>query len=207
MLPVDSETHCGRRLAPGEQIVWEGKPSIGALAIDVFHIRPVISYFVLLSAVGFARALGGHVFFFAALMPLASGAAVAGLLYAAAYGVSRSTGYVITTRRIVLRFGLVLPRALSIPFCQIASMSVSVATDGHGDIALRVRGDNRMPYLKLWPHVRPWHLRTPQPMLRGIAAAGLVASMLSRCLSQAELQRANGESEMPQQSSEDILAA
>jgi hypothetical protein len=180
------DVHSGRTLAPNEQIVWEGKPALGALAIRAFHVRPVASYFVLLAAVGFGRALGGHVPFVAALMPLATGAVVLGFLYIAAFGVARSTHYIITTRRVILRYGVVFPRALSLPFRQISSMSVSVGQKQCGDVALMLHDGNHMPYLKLWPHARPWHLRTPQPMLRSINQAGSVATLLSRVLSKSE---------------------
>ena len=183
MTTRNSDIHFGRALAPGEQILWEGSPSFGALAIGVFHVRPIVSYFVLISAVAQARALGHHVPYVAAIMPQVTGA---GLLCAASYGVARSTKYIITTNRVILRFGLALPRTLSIPFKQIASMAVSVGADQRGDIALVLRGGNRMPYLKLWPHARPWHLRRPQPMLRSCEAAGTVASLLARSLSQHE---------------------
>ena len=42
----------------------------------------------------------------------------------------------------------------------------------------------------MWPHVRPWHLANPQPMLRGVADAQKVAAILARALIDADPTRA-----------------
>ena len=50
--------------------------------------------------------------------------------------------------------------------------------DGSGDIPLRVLDNKRVSYLLLWPHIRPWGLRAPEPMLSSIPDAAEVAAKL-----------------------------
>jgi hypothetical protein len=40
----------------------------------------------------------------------------------------------------------------------------------------------RLAYLVLWPHVRPWRLQAPQPMLRAIDDVAAVADLLAEAL-------------------------
>jgi len=37
-------------------------------------------------------------------------------------------------------------------------------------------------FIKLWPHVRPWRFRSPEPMLRDISRVAIVAPLLCRRL-------------------------
>ena len=39
-----------------------------------------------------------------------------------------------------------------------------------------------MSYLLLWPHIRPWRLRAPEPMLSSIPDAAKVAAKLAEAL-------------------------
>jgi hypothetical protein len=54
-----------------------------------------------------------------------------------------------------------------------------------GDIALRLVPDQKIPYLFLWPHARPWRLSRPEPALRCIPEAEAVAQLLGRALAAA----------------------
>ena len=42
-----------------------------------------------------------------------------------------------------------------------------------------------MAYSNLWPHVRPWHLSKPEPMLRDLPKAAQVARLLGDALAAA----------------------
>ena len=108
-----------------------------------------------------------------------------GILVALSWLVSRSR-YTITDRRVILRYGIALPATLSIPMSQIASTAVAINGDETAEIALVLKNGNHMPYLKLWPHARPWQLTHPQPMLRGVDDGAAVASVLSQALQAAE---------------------
>ena len=54
---------------------------------------------------------------------------------------------------------------------------------------LSLAGSDRIAYLHLWPHVRPWQLKRTQPMLRALADAQGVAQILASALAQAEAAR------------------
>jgi hypothetical protein len=187
--PRNQAIHCGLRLDEDEPVLWQGAPSWISLALGAFHIRAIAFYFAVIEMLGLIGVVRSHAPLVAMVLPLVAAALFIGLLCALAFGVARTTTYVVTPRRVILRYGAALPRSLSIPCRQIASVSLSLGRTQHGDVVLQLRPENHMPYLKLWPHVRPWHVRTPKPMLRGIPLAGSVASLLSRELSRAECDR------------------
>ncbi len=187
--PRSQAVHCGLRLDTDEAVLWQGAPSWISLALGVFHARLVAIYFVAIETLGFLGVYRSHAPLAALILPVVAGMFFIGLICALAVGVARTTTYVVTTRRIILRYGAALPRSLSIPFRQVAAVSVSVGRRQHGDVALELRPENHIPFLKLWPHVRPWHVRRPKPMMRGIPLAGSVASLLAREIAHAEQDR------------------
>ena len=67
------------------------------------------------------------------------------------------------------------------PLARIAGADCRDLGQGHGEIALRLDGKGRIAWAMLWPHVRPWRLKHPEPMLRAIADAEMVARLLHRC--------------------------
>ena len=54
--------------------------------------------------------------------------------------------------------------------------------NGSGDIPLKVTAKERIAYLMLWPHARPFHFAHPQPTLRSVARADDVAGLLAAAL-------------------------
>jgi len=176
------------RLPPGETLLWQGAPSAKALAIQAFHVRKVAAYFAVLlaaDAINVGLTQGTHAIP-AALAP-GAGLTVLALAILAALAVfsARSCIYSITTRRVVMRYGVVLPMVMNIPFVQVASADLKVRPDGEGDIALRPLGPDRIAYFALWPHARPWKLSRPEPMLRCVPRVEQPAGILSRALSEA----------------------
>jgi hypothetical protein len=67
---------------------------------------------------------------------------------------------------------------INIPFRLIESAECRRFPDGTGQISLRLTRPDRIGYFHLWPHVRPWRLRYPEPMLRGLAEMALVAEYM-----------------------------
>ena len=60
-----------------------------------------------------------------------------------------------------------LPMTLNIPFRHLRPRRrCGLYADGTGDIPLPITGDDRVAYLMLWPHVRPWRAARTEPMLR-----------------------------------------
>ena len=167
-------------LPKGESILWQGAPDFGDLAVRVFHMRKVAVYFAVLMAVR-----GSYLFSLDAptLTILAGVLLVAGLglTALAALGIlawltARTTAYTLTDQRVVMRIGIVLTLTFNLPFKRIETAGLQVTAKGFGDMPLVLSGGNRIGWLNLWPHVRPWIVAKPQPMLRCVPNAQAVAA-------------------------------
>ena len=184
----------GTRLAPGEAVIWQGSSKWRIVARDVFHMRGLALYFALLFAFDGYQAWSKRIPAATAIhdsVPLFVISVFAlTIVGTIAWFSSRTTRYVVTERRVILHYGIAMPATLSLPMSQIVSASVSVKRDHTGDIALLLKSGNHMPFLKLWPLARPWHITKPQPMLRGVPQAAVVAGRLVRALQVAAQQRA-----------------
>jgi hypothetical protein len=146
----------------------------------------VAVYFALLGVVGFAFALGretptGEVVASLAWLAILAVAAI-GLLTLFAWLTARTTIYTLTNRRLAIRYGIALPVTLNVPYTSVGSAALAVYPEGTGDIPLSLSTTDRIAYLVLWPHARPWRLKRPQPMLRSVPDAGRVAVILGRNL-------------------------
>jgi len=76
-----------------------------------------------------------------------------------------------------------LPMTVNVPLGKIANAALKTYRDGSGDIPLRPSADSdRVSYLLLWPHIRPWRMRAPEPMLLSIPDAAKVAARLAEAL-------------------------
>jgi len=171
-------------LPRGEALLWQGSPGVHALFRRVCHGYKVAAYFALLLAWDVASGLAdglpaAAVLASAArLLPLA--ALALGLLALFAWLSARTTVYTITAKRVVMRIGIVLTVSYNLPLARID------AARRHGDdVALELERGTRIAWLHLWPHARPWFLRRPQPMLRGLADADGVARLLGAAWAQA----------------------
>lgn len=173
-------------LPAGERALWQGAPAWRVLAVEALHVRKFALYFAVLLAWRAADALQagagllGALWAAAGVLPLALLALA--LLAGFAWLVGRTTVYTVTDRRIVMRIGVVLSVTFNLPYAAIASASLRLARDGHGDIALALAGSDRIAWLHLWPHARAWQLRKPQPLLRAIPEARAVAQTIADAL-------------------------
>jgi hypothetical protein len=165
-----------------ERIVWQGAPDWKRLARRAFHLRKLMVYFagVLAVRAAFLAADGapaGEVLrSLAMLAPLAL--AALGMLAAIAWFSARTTVYTITTRRVVMRIGIVLTLTFNIPLRRIAAADLRADDDGIGDIPLTLADDESIAWVHLWPHCRPLRFARPQPMLRSVPGAADVARRL-----------------------------
>ncbi len=167
-------------LPAGERILWQGGPQWGALCLHVFHLRKLAVYFAAMMALQALYLLGGPQ---AAIGPSLAFSAIAaitalGLLALTAWLVARTTLYTLTSRRVVMRIGIVLTITLNLPLRQLRGADLLVHADGHGDVSLALAGDKRIGWFHLAPHARPWALRDPQPTLRCIPDAQAVGRRL-----------------------------
>ncbi len=178
------------RLPEGEKVLWQSGPSWRALARNAFHIRLVAVYFALL--VGW-RVLGsmmsGHDLRYA-LVSAAScvllGALGIALFCLFAWLIARSTTYTITQKRVVLTYGMALPKSLNLPFCAIEAADLRRNADGTGDIALQLPAAKRLSYVLLWPHVRSGAQGRPQPVLRCLTGAVEASEILANAVAFAQ---------------------
>ncbi|MDV2983630.1 UNVERIFIED_CONTAM: photosynthetic complex putative assembly protein PuhB [Methylobacteriaceae bacterium AG10] len=172
-------------LPPGERILWRGAPTLSGVLLRVFHARLVMLWFAgtaAVLAVG-AAAGGGPVRALAVAGPtLLIGLGALGLLTLLAWLVHRTTVYTLTDHRMVLHVGIALPITLNLPLTRIEAADLRLFSDGSGDIPLRLPPSERVAYLHLWPHARPWRVSRPEPMLRSVPEAQEVAALLAPAL-------------------------
>ncbi len=176
-------------LPPGERLLWQGSPDWRVLARRAFHLRKLAAYFGAMLVLRVAFLLNDGAALSEALRstvgPLALASLGLGLVALMAWLSARSTVYTITDKRVVMRIGIVLTLTFNIPFKRIAAAGLHLDTGGTGDLPLTLLGPDRIAYLHLWPHARPWRLGKPEPMLRSVPQAALVAQVLSEAWSQA----------------------
>lgn len=173
-------------LPEGERMLWQGAPRWQDLAVHAFHARKVLWYFIAISLIQAGWRYAEGVTLADATRPflwlIPMGLVAAAVLTALAYASAATTVYTVTTKRLVLRIGIAYSVTLNLPFKQIDGAAVRLFGNGSGDIPLKVTPKERVAYIMLWPHARPFRYRHPQPALRCIADADRVASLLASAL-------------------------
>ncbi|MDP3252345.1 MAG: photosynthetic complex putative assembly protein PuhB [Hydrogenophaga sp.] len=169
-------------LPKGERMIWQGSPDFRMLAIHAFHVRKLALYFTAMLALQWIYLSADPA---APLVrPLLTSAGMAllalGLLTTIAWFSARTTLYTLTDRRIVMRIGIVLTLTFNLPLRQVSGAAIKPQGAGHGDIALALSGSDRIAWLNLWPHARPWQLRQPQPSLRCVSDAQAVGARIQQ---------------------------
>jgi hypothetical protein len=169
------------RLPPGENILWQGTPDWRGVARGVFHTRLVTIWFLFVASLAF---VAGGTGLSGALITLAVallGLAVLGVL---ARAQAKSTIYTLTNKRVVLRFGVALPKCVNVPLALVGKADAKPAGPGMVDVSLTPTVRFPLAYLQMWPHVRPWKFGSPQPMLRAVPEA--FVPMLADALAKAD---------------------
>lgn len=172
-------------LPAGEHILWQGRPCGFGIAFRALHLGLVGLWFGALALWAALPPLLSGVWREAAtlaLPTLAVGTGAVLLLALLGWLSARTTTYTITNRRVVMRIGIALPMTLNLPFALVDAAECRLYRDGSADLPLRLRPGNRVAYLHLWPHARPWHVNRPEPMLRTVAQGQDVAQILGRAL-------------------------
>jgi hypothetical protein len=173
-------------LPEGERLLWQGTPDWRVLARRGFHLRKFALYFGVLIAWRVLTAAvdgAGPVAAFASIawtVPLA--ALALGFIALLAWLVGRTTLYTLTDRRVVMRIGVVLTVTFNLPLARIEAARLSSHPGGAGDIALLLDAQDRIGYLHLWPHARPWHFKRTEPSLRAVPEVQAVAALLADAL-------------------------
>ena len=160
--------------ASDEKVLWKGRPAMGLLARTAFHAHKAGAYMAALSVI--ALITGNTT---AAMVVAGLGVVLVALLYVLAWANARSTLYILTDARLIMRIGVAIETRINIPLKQITAANLRPRADGHGDIAFEVAGERLLSTLLLWPHVRPFHYKMPQPMLRAVPEAAALAKMIA----------------------------
>jgi len=183
--PVEGLPCC---LPEGEAMVWQGRPTVAAMARRVFFIPHLALYFGLLIAghtvyrlmegVSAAQVMGTFVW------QAGLAATVLVLLAWLARSYAASVMYTLTSERLVIRSGVALPMMVNIPIEQITAADMRVYRDGTGDIVLTPVADRKLHWVLLWPNVSAWYLRPIRPLLRGLAEPHRAADAFAAVASQ-----------------------
>lgn len=160
--------------APEEKVLWKGRPTVGLLARSAFHAHKAGAYMAALAVI--AVLMGNTT---AALVVVGLGLVLVGLLYLLAWTSARTTLYILTDARMIMRIGMAIETRINLPLKQIKAANFRARSKGHGDIAFELTGERLLSTLLLWPHVRPFHYAMPQPMLRAVPDAAHVAQMIA----------------------------
>jgi hypothetical protein len=173
-------------LPRGESILWQGAPSAWRLMARAFHGRTVGLYFFALlvwrTGSELIAGAGASTVAAAALGALVPAALALGLIALISWLTARTTVYTITNRRLVMRFGLAIPKAINIPFAIVNAAAVKSFSDRSGDVSVTLSAPHKVAYLMLWPHARPWRLARPEPTLRGVEDVAEPAAILADAL-------------------------
>ena len=175
-------------LPEGETLIWQGRPTVGAMLKRVFFVPQLAVYFGLL--------IGGHTIYrLTESVPMAQvlgtlvwqfglAAIVLLLLVWLARAYAKSILYTLTSARLVIRSGVALPMMVNIPIEQIIAADLRVHRDGTGDILLRASADRQLYWVLLWPNVSAWYSRPVRPCLRGLSHPHLAAKAFADVASQ-----------------------
>ena len=175
-------------LPEGETMVWQGRPTVAAMARRVFFIPHLALYFGLLIAghtvyrlmegVSAAQVMGTFVW------QAGLAATVLVLLAWLARSYAASVMYTLTSERLVIRSGVALPMMVNIPIEQITAADMRVYRDATGDIVLTPVADRKLHWVLLWPNVSAWYSRPIRPLLRGLAEPHRAADAIAAVASQ-----------------------
>jgi hypothetical protein len=168
-------------LPPDERLLWEGAPKAGLIARHVFHRWLVVGYFAIVTGWWVSQTYGtveSDAFLPMLGMRLLLAAIVIGTVEFLARTIANTTVYAITSKRLVLKIGMVLPMSINVPFRIIENAGVGKFRDGSGQIALSLMKGQRLAYVALWPHCKVFSINHPQPVLRGLHEVDRVSAIL-----------------------------
>lgn len=169
-------------LPSGEQILWQGSPDLKMVLLRIFHFKGLLLYFGLLLTYrltsGFMDGESLSLIFFSVVRIIIFSSIGLGLVALLGYLVASTTVYTITTKRVVMRIGIVLNMTFNFPLRMIESADLGVTKNGIGDICLKLAKGTKIAIFHLWPHARPGHWAVPQPTLRCIKESKEVARIL-----------------------------
>ena len=154
-----------------ESLLWQGSPQWWPLAVSAYHVRKVAIYLALivaLQALPAAHASGHAAGFTGFMLLIGLGAAALAILSLLAFLSARATVYSITTRRILIRYGVAVPMTLNVPLRLIDAIDLKRVSGSCGDLYFQLARSQRIGYLITWPNVRPGRFARPVPTFRSL---------------------------------------
>lgn len=157
-----------------ERIMWKGRPDLSTYARTAFHTRKIALYFaaLIVLALAFGNVNGAIACAVLGIVGLA-------IMQAIAWYSAKTTLYILTDERLIMRVGMAVETRINVPLKQVKAAHLKMRDKNRGDIALELSGERLLGYWLLWPHARPWKYNMPQPMLRAIPDAAAVATMMA----------------------------
>ena len=168
------------KLPKGEVILWQSAPDWLALANEAFHIKGLSVYFFLMLLLQ-ANYLSDQTDGFnwsALIVSITLVAAILSSLALWAYMTAKASMYTVTNKRVVMRVGLVFSLTFNLPLRKITAANELKKSNGCSDLSLMLQKEDRIAWLHLWPHARPWHVNQPEPTLRCIKNGSVCADIL-----------------------------
>ena len=171
------------RLPAGERLLWQGAPDSWAVAKHIFHVRAVGGYLLAVLVWNVSTGMMDQ----SLTVPLAAryvAVSLVPVLLALGYAwlIGRATVYTVTDRRVVLKIGLILPMSFNLPYARIDCAAIAAQKGGTGDISLLLNAGDKLAYIVLWPHARPWRMARAEPSLRCVPDAARVGAILAQAL-------------------------
>ncbi len=174
-------------LPQGESILWQGAPDWRSLARRAFRVKLISVYFAILIVwrVGASLSAGDSLSLSLAssLSSLVLCAIALGGFFLLSWLIARTTTYTITSRRLVITYGIAVPKSVNLPFSRIDAADLRELPEGTGDLSVKLPPATRLSFILLWPHVRAGVGGRAEPVLRCIAEPQLVANILVNGLS------------------------
>jgi len=185
-------------LPEDEQVLWQGAPAWRSFAVSAFHVRKLLIYFAVLLVlrvwmVANAGAALAEVGLAASWFVLLAATAI-GILLLMAWLIERTTVYTITSKRLLMRIGVALPMTINLPFSKITRVDLRLHADDNdagasGDIPVTLAESEKLSYVVMWPHAKPWTFGQTQAMLRAVPEARQVAEILASAIAEAKQSR------------------
>ena len=169
-------------LPTSEKVLWQGSPCAWLIARRIFFLPHLFFYFLIFSCLALifnSDVLTLKDLFVKFLSYISLGMVAIFILLAISFLISSTALYSITDKRVVMRIGIVLNLSLNIPFSKIETAELKAYPDKSGDISLNLVPDNKIAYLHLWPHCRPWFFSSPRPRLSCLKDVEVIASCLT----------------------------
>ncbi|MEM7690084.1 MAG: photosynthetic complex putative assembly protein PuhB [Pseudomonadota bacterium] len=162
-----------------ERVLWKGRPHLPVLTRTAFHLGGFAIY---MAAMVVLALICGNTD--SAIFLVGAGLFGALVIQLIAWRCAKSTLYILTDVRLIMRIGMAVEARINIPLKHIEAADLNMRGHEHGDIAVKIGGERTLGYALLWPHARPFHLAHPQPMLRAVPDAQKVAQILAEACAQ-----------------------